>query len=131
MALSKKTTKNISYAPWDKWDPAKYLETYFHEIRQDEDETLQFLVKNLQDLKGKGQLRVLEFGAGPTVVHALAAVPVASEIHLTDYLQENLFEIQKWAHSDPGIFNWDPFTRRILELEGGASDQAGRERSEQ
>lgn len=116
--MSNQTNTTPLYAPWDKWDPVKYLNTYFQELRKDEDETLKFLVRSIQSLKNGKHLKVLEFGAGPTVVHAIAATPVASEIHIADYLRENLAETRRWINEDKNAFNWDLFTKRILQLEG-------------
>lgn len=112
----------IRYSSWDAWDAEEYLRTYFSSVRQDEDETLKFLIENLKDLNPKGVQKVLDFGAGPTVVHALAAVPYSAEIHVADYLQDNLDEVDRWLSKRPGAFDWSPFISRIIEIEGGQPD---------
>lgn len=107
------------YAPWDDWDPHEYLVDYFSSVRQDEDETLKFLVGALKQEVRADVPKSLDFGAGPTVVHAAVTVPYTKEIHLSDYLEGNLFEAQRWIDNDPGAFDWTPFLRRIVELEEG------------
>lgn len=110
--------KKVKYAPWDKWNPRKYLDTYFSTMRRDEDLTLKFLITSFKKIPLKKKVKILEFGAGPTVVHVLVAVPYASEIHIADYLRDNLDEIRKWLKHQRSHFNWDSFTKRILEIEG-------------
>lgn len=114
---SHRKSKRVRYSSWKEWDPAGYLETYFHDLRRDEDETLRFLVKNTKKLSQHKKLKVLEFGSGPTVVHGLVVAPVAKEIHFADYLEKNLSEVAKWLNDDNNAFQWDLFTRRILQLE--------------
>ena len=44
---------------------------------------------------------VLFFGVGPTLHHVFLAAGRASEIHLADYLPENLAEIERWLRPRP------------------------------
>ncbi len=44
---------------------------------------------------------VLEVGCGPTVHHILPFVPYASELHMADYLPENLEEVRRWVRTHP------------------------------
>lgn len=117
----------FKYSPWEKWDPELYLKTYFPYVRRDEDETLKFLVYGLKKWHVRNKHRnpvVLEFGAGPTVVHALAIAPYVSSVHLADYLQSNLDEIRKWLNNQKTAFDWSPFIYRILQLEEQEPTQA-------
>lgn len=128
-----RVAERIQYASWENWDPRTYLATYFSHIRRDEEETLKFLVESLVEFRGRERFsRVLEFGAGPTVVHAAVAAPYSDKVHISDYLEDNLFEVQKWIDNGPGAFDWGPFIKRILELEGQSSDEvAVRRRTEE
>lgn len=112
-----RTVGAVQYSSWDNWDAKEYLRTYFSSIRRDEDKTLKFLIENLKTLNLKGEQKTLDFGAGPTVVHALAAAPYSAEVHIADYLQENIDEVGRWFSNHPNSFNWSPFIARIIELE--------------
>ncbi len=46
------------------------------------------------------------------------AAPHASELHLADYLPENLHEIERWLAREPGAHDWRPFVRYTLQCEG-------------
>ena len=61
---------------------------------------------------------MLYFGTGPTLHHVFLAAPVASEIHLGDYLDVNLAEVRLWLDRDPTAHDWRPFVRHTLACEG-------------
>jgi hypothetical protein len=61
---------------------------------------------------------ILFFGVGPTLHHVFLAAEIASEIHLGDYLPENLGEIERWIQRDDDAHDWRPFVRYTLECEG-------------
>lgn len=107
----------LRYSTWQDWDPRAYLRTYFGSLTKDEDETLKFLVKHLAKFPVQVG-RILDFGAGPTVIHAIAAAPYAREVHIADYLESNLIEIRHWLKGGRDSFDWRPFVRRLIELEG-------------
>ena len=61
---------------------------------------------------------ILFFGTGPTLHHVFLSADRASEIHLADYLPQNLAAIERWLQRDPGAHDWRPFVRYTLECEG-------------
>lgn len=105
------------------WVPGEYLSEYYPRVQPDEVATIAYLV---DALRGADRDRpVLFFGVGPTLHHVFAAAPMASEIHLSDYLPANLAEIQRWLDRDPGAHDWRPFVRYTLCCEGiAAPDRA-------
>jgi hypothetical protein len=64
---------------------------------------------------------ILFFGVGPTLHHVFLAAGRASEIHLADYLPENLAEIQRWLDHEPDAHDWSAFVHYTLEREGLAA----------
>lgn len=106
------------YATWQEWNPRSYLETFFSKLGPDTYETLKFVRKELQPYSQKPAERLIDFGSGPTLVVSLAAEPYAKELHLADYLPENLVETKKWLDASSDAFNWDHGIQDILQLEG-------------
>src|SRR4051812_41766068 len=100
------------------WVPAEYLADYYSEVEADERETIAFFVEAMRDVE-PGE-PILFFGVGPTLHHVFLAAGRASEIHLADYLPENLAELRRWLERDPGAHDWSPFVRYTLECEGRA-----------
>lgn len=66
---------------------------------------------------GRRDLRVLEFGCGPTVHRAMAAAPYARSITFADLLATNLAAVDRWIQRDPSAFDWSPFAHFIMQLE--------------
>jgi hypothetical protein len=111
------------YASFDRdWVPGEYLADYYGEVQPDERETIPFFVDAMRETQ-PGE-PVLFFGVGPTLHHVFLAAPHASEIHLADYLPENLREIERWLARDPEAHDWGPFVRYTLQCEGIASPTA-------
>lgn len=94
-----------------------YMDTFYRDKPPTSDEraVLKFLVTHLAHLTGKPV--VLEVGCGPTVHHILPFVPYAAEIHMADYLPENLGEVRRWRDNAPGADRWDQYTELVLDLE--------------
>jgi hypothetical protein len=105
------------YASFDTdWVPRDYLADYYRVVEPDERETIAFFVDAISDAEPGWP--VLFFGTGPTLHHVFLAAPVASEIHLADYLQANLDEIERWRARDPTAHDWRAFVRYTLQCEG-------------
>ncbi|GIF01468.1 guanitoxin biosynthesis pre-guanitoxin forming N-methyltransferase GntF [Paractinoplanes rishiriensis] len=98
------------------WVPAEYLTDYYRTVEPDEIATIAFLVDAMHH--AERDQPVLYFGTGPTLHHVFACAETASEIHLGDYLPENLAEIQRWIDRAPGAHDWRPFVRYTLQCEG-------------
>lgn len=94
-----------------------YMETFYRDKPPTNDErvVLEFLVDQLARLDRRAV--VLEVGCGPTVHHVLPFVPYAYEVHMADYLPENLEEVRRWRDSAAGAYQWDQYTRLVLDLE--------------
>jgi hypothetical protein len=118
VVLRRRRSRRIASFDTD-WVPAEYLSEYYPRVQPDEVATIAYLVDAL-----RGAARdqpVLFFGVGPTLHHVFAAAPMATEIHLSDYLPANLAEIQRWLDRDPGAHDWRPFVRYTLCCEGIAA----------
>jgi hypothetical protein len=119
------------YASFDtEWAPREYLADYYSEVEPDERETIAFFVDAMRDVPPGDP--ILFFGVGPTLHHVFLAAGRASEIHLADYLPENLAEIQRWLDHEPDAHDWSAFVRYTLEREGLAAptDREIRQREE-
>lgn len=109
-------------SPFADWRPADYLRHYCAEVADDERATLRFVV---EELAGQPPVaRAIDFGAGPTLHHALPLAGYARRIDVADLLESNLEEIRRWQRGAPGAHDWSPFTREVLAREGRATDAA-------
>jgi hypothetical protein len=99
-----------------------YLGTYYSAEVPDYDEqiVMAFCARHYKTVSPGAEL--LELGAGPTIHHVMSAAPVVSKIHLTDYLQGCIDEIDLWRSQKPEAHNWNAFTRFALNSEGLPSD---------
>jgi len=70
----------------------------------------------------------IEVGCGPTLHHAFALVPHVEELHLSDYLPQNLQEVHRYLSAEPGAHNWDVYISGILTVEGEVAPSAVAER---
>jgi NNMT/PNMT/TEMT family protein len=112
--------RSSPYASFDAdWVPRDYLSDNYSAVEPDELETIRYFVDAIGEAS-PGE-PVLFFGVGPTLHHVFLAAPHVSEIHLGDYLPENLHEIRRWLDRDPDAHDWRPFVRYTLECEGVAS----------
>jgi NNMT/PNMT/TEMT family len=101
----------------DDWVPSEYLEDYYAVVEPDEVETIAFFTDAIRCV-AKPRERILFFGTGPTLHHVFLSADRASEIHLADYLPQNLAEIERWLERDADAHDWRPFVRYTLECEG-------------
>jgi NNMT/PNMT/TEMT family len=107
---------SLQMSPFAGWSTAAYLKDYYSTVAEDEEATLRFLVDTLA---GEPLVdEALEFGAGPTVHHALALAPHAKAIDVADLLVENLNAVQAWVERRPEAHDWRAFTRHVLRCEG-------------
>lgn len=116
-------------SPFADWRPADYLRQYCSAVSDDEHATLRFLV---EELAGQAPVaRALDFGAGPTLHHALPLARHAQHIDLADLLDSNLEELRRWQRGAPGAHDWSTFTRLVLALEGRAGEAVALREREQ
>ncbi len=100
-----------------------YMETFYRNKPPTNDEraVLTFLAAHLHRIVGTPV--VLEVGCGPTVHHAMSFATRAAEIHMADYLPENLEEVRKWRDDEPGAYNWIAYADLVLQLQARFSGQ--------
>jgi len=68
-------------------------------------------------------LRVLEFGGGPSIFDLIAAAPYAEEIIFAEYNEKNWEEMEKWLQKSPESYDWLPYFKFVVQtLEGKNSD---------
>ena len=64
-------------------------------------------------------VKVLDYGAGPTITLAISSATKASEIVLADYCEKNLKFINGWLNYEADAFDWSPYFAYVVqELEG-------------
>ena len=107
---------------FEHWIARDYLAEYYREVQEDERNTMRFFLEKVRDAPVGP---VLCFGSGPTLHHVFLAVPRATEIHLADYLPQNLEEIDRWRRRDPAAHDWTPFIRYTLQCESGVEPSDG------
>lgn len=99
-----------------------YLRTYYAgEPTADEQALSRFLTAEAPRLPPG---RFLELGCGPTVHHLLPLAPHVAELHVRDYLDENLDEVRTWRDAAPEAHDWRRFTRAALRDAGLPADDA-------
>jgi hypothetical protein len=114
--MTPNSANNLEYTPWNDWRAEDYLSEYYCEVMADERFALAFLQESLERLPEVDV--ALDYGCGPTVHHSVALVEKAKEIHLADYLDDNLNAIRSWIGCRSNAHDWTTFTRYILELQG-------------
>jgi hypothetical protein len=100
----------------------EYIDTYYRDRppTNDEQRVFEFLMRHIRTLPQ--QAVMLEVGCGPTVHHVLPFARSVDEIHVADYLAENLAEIDKWKRGTPDACGWNHYAELVLELQGRPFD---------
>ena len=78
------------------------------------------------------EIRVLDYGCGPTICHAISAagIPEVSEIVLAEYTARNREAVQQWLDKDPSAFNWSPHFKYVVQTLESKTEQQVAEREE-
>lgn len=117
----------LSDDAFEPFNPRAYLQEYYSCLGTENRALLQFLHEAYASIFRERQAaRMLEFGGGPTLYQLISAAKYPVSIDFSDYLDENLREIQKWLHNQPGAFCWDNYLQYALEQEGSPSDARAR-----
>ncbi|CAI9609228.1 unnamed protein product, partial [Staurois parvus] len=66
---------------------------------------------------------LVEIGAGPTIFHILSACENFKQIYLTDYVEGNLQELEKWLKGDKKAFDWSGHLKYVCEIENHRSTE--------
>lgn len=102
--------------------PGDYLNQYFNVVDQTNHNILKFIVDTTQEYQAKiNDCTVLNFGCGPCIDTVVSLAPLCKEIHMSDYLPENLAEIQAWIKSTPGAFDWKTYIQHSLQIEADST----------
>ncbi|KAB1276725.1 Indolethylamine N-methyltransferase [Camelus dromedarius] len=67
---------------------------------------------------GVGGDILIDIGSGPTIYQLLSACEAFREIIVSDYTEQNLWELEKWLKKEPGAYDWSPAVQYVCELEG-------------
>jgi len=108
--------RTTARASFRAWDAEAYLAHYYSRVEPTERLTLRFLHDTIEDLPGTA--RALDFGAGPTLHHAITLAGRAREVHVADLLPQNLHALRRWCRGSKDAHDWSAFTDAALQLEG-------------
>jgi len=126
---SGKAIKAVKIAPKDgtldfKDTPAfavSYLKTYYHQPpTADETAVSKFLIEEFKTRPPQG--RFLELGCGPTIHHIFPFARFVDEIHMADYLDDNLEQVRLWKEQAPGAHDWGTYAGLNLRFLDGKED---------
>ncbi|XP_056397993.1 nicotinamide N-methyltransferase-like [Hyla sarda] len=84
-----------------------------------------FVLQNLHETFTRGGVRgdtLLDVGTGASIYHLLSACEVFDKIIVSDLVDQNREEFQKWLKKDPDAFDWTHLIKRACELEGNRED---------
>ena len=95
--------------------PREYLRQYYSlpKLAVDDAELFKHFSAWLKR-SGRRFHTVVDIGCGPTIHNTFAIAPYADRIDLADYLDENLFEIQRWLDAAPDAHLWDALFRGVM-----------------
>lgn len=99
-----------------KFKPSTYIDSYYSRLHSANIAMLKFFVKAYADVPTNSLM--LEFGGGPTIYQLISAAAKVKEIHFSDYLKRNLKEVQHWKEDSTDVFDWTPYFKKALQLEG-------------
>ncbi|XP_040182598.1 nicotinamide N-methyltransferase-like [Rana temporaria] len=77
----------------------------------------------------KGDLLV-DFGAGPAIYQLLSACEAFNNIIISDFLEQNRTQLQKWLSNDTDAFDWTPIVKYVCELEGNSDNESCKKKEE-
>lgn len=122
-SLSMKMELNFIENDFQTFDPISYLDEYFNYptssyggVGVENEQFLQFFSEVAHDNDLDNSM-LLDFGSGPTIYSIISLGQNVREIHMSDYLQQNLEQVRQWQQNSPQAFNWDPYLRRSLQIQ--------------
>lgn len=98
------------------FDPCQYLDFYFRNIDAEYQALYAFWCATVKTIDHP--LLALELGVGPTIYSTIPLAPYFPEIHLADYVEDSLTQINLWLREDSRAFNWVPHIKLVLQTEG-------------
>ncbi|XP_018427125.1 PREDICTED: nicotinamide N-methyltransferase-like [Nanorana parkeri] len=111
---------------YDKdFDGRKYLDMFYRVDPETDKESI-FMLTFLKNIFSSGRVEgnsLIEIGAGPCIYHIISACENFKQIYLTDYVQGNLQEIEKWLKCDREAFDWSPVLKYVCDIENHRSTE--------
>ncbi|XP_060643526.2 nicotinamide N-methyltransferase-like [Anolis sagrei] len=104
-----------------EFNPQAYLEYFKFGSHTLGDESITYYLECLCQTFASGSLRgdtLIDIGSGPTIYQLMSACESFETIIASDYLDQNVQEIEKWRKNEPGAFDWSPVGIYVCELEG-------------
>ncbi|MDO8638113.1 MAG: guanitoxin biosynthesis pre-guanitoxin forming N-methyltransferase GntF [Candidatus Daviesbacteria bacterium] len=106
----------INLETFSEFDTKAYLNEYYSNIGPENHGLLKFFVEAYKEIPDNSL--ILELGGGPTIYQLITASRKSRSIHFTDYLERNIQEVSMWRRCAEGAFDWSPFVKEALILEG-------------
>uniref|UniRef100_A0A8C9RGF6 Phenylethanolamine N-methyltransferase n=1 Tax=Scleropages formosus TaxID=113540 RepID=A0A8C9RGF6_SCLFO len=104
------------------FDPAMYLRYNYTPPRADftrTDSIVPWKLACLHQAFTEGESHTLvDVGSGPTLYQVLSGCEVFGRVVLTDFLEANRRELQRWLAGEQGSFDWTPYLQHVCQLEG-------------
>ena len=108
---------------WAHFDARAYLNEYYSDLGSENMAFLNYYVRFFASLPDNAvnTTKLLDFGSGPTIYPLIAAATKVNEIHVCDYLEPNLAELNLWLSGDRSAFDWREFVKTTIEMETSAT----------
>ncbi|KAM4620133.1 nicotinamide N-methyltransferase [Polymixia lowei] len=108
-----------------KFDPKTYL-GYCYQFaestgQKDNSRFVTFVLRQLSHTFSSGKYkgkRLIEVGTGPTIHTLISACEYFEEMVVSDYVDNNRRELEKWLRAEEGCFDWNAHMQFVCELEG-------------
>ncbi|XP_062309452.1 nicotinamide N-methyltransferase-like [Osmerus eperlanus] len=108
-----------------KFDPKTYL-GYCYQFaetsgQKDNSRFVTFVLCQLSKTFSTGKFRgqrLIEVGTGPTIHTLISACEYFEEIVVSDYVDSNREEIERWLTAKDGCFDWNAHIQFVCDLEG-------------
>ena len=97
----------------------KYLQTRFSQPRWHQGHILKwfgeffqtYLTVQKTNIGATDMITMVEISGGPCIANMLVATPYVSTIVFSDYLPQNIKEVELWQKNAPSAYDWSPYLR--------------------
>lgn len=116
----------------DAYYPRTYLDCWAQHVRTDWAEFLdRVFLSDVPTLLGQEGGTVIDLGCGPSICSIISASRWSREIYLTELLEGNRKEVEKWVKDQEGAYNWQHYMdfQGVLELNPDTASIASRVRA--
>jgi NNMT/PNMT/TEMT family len=104
---------------YETFEAQNYLDEYYAAIGPENLALLKFFAEAYRDIPANSVM--LEFSGGPTLYSLISAANAVSEIHFSDFLPQNLAEINRWVSDIRTTDIWDRYFEQALRCERQAT----------